>query len=100
MLRTLRSLSLVLAAAGLLAPAAANAAPAHKLAHSAKSKKASRKRKVTYPTIKTVQPLKAGIGDNLLIKGKGYRSGKGRDYVLFKKDGGRGLFIKVDKATA
>ncbi|MDX6684926.1 MAG: hypothetical protein QOF86_1054 [Baekduia sp.] len=111
MLRTLRSLSLALAAASLLlAPAAANAAPAvTKKATTTKSKKASTKKKtsskkatkkaVTYPTVSKVSPLKAGIGDKLVIKGKSYKSGKAKNYVVFKRDGGRALFVKADKAT-
>src|SRR5919199_360815 len=99
MLRSLRSLSLVLAVAGLMAPAAAHAAPAPKASAAAKSRKASRTSKVTYPSIKTVQPLRLGIGDKLTIRGRGYRSG-GRNYVVFKRDGGRALFVKADKATS
>src|SRR4051812_23336724 len=102
MLRFLRSLSLALAVAGLLAPAAANAAPVS----AAKTKKASSKKKATkksskkttkkkkaskvaYPTVSKVSPLKAGIGDKLVIKGKSFKSGKGKNYVVFKREGGR-----------
>jgi hypothetical protein len=106
MLRTLRSLSLVLAVAIFMAPAAANAAPATKKAGTAKSKKASSKKKsskkktsTTYPTVSKVLPMKAGIGDKLVIKGKSYKSGKGKNYVVFKRDGGKALFVKADKAT-
>jgi hypothetical protein len=110
MLRFLRSLSLALAVAGLLAPAAANAAPVS----AAKTKKASSKKKATkksskttkkkaakavYPTVSKVSPLKAGIGDKLVIKGKSFKSGKGKNYVVFKREGGRALFVKADKAT-
>jgi hypothetical protein len=105
MLRTLRSLSLALAVAMFMAPAAANAAPTKK-AGTAKSKKASSKKKTskkksssTYPTISKVSPMKAGIGDKLVIKGKTYKSGKGKNYIVFKRDGGRALFVKADKAT-
>jgi hypothetical protein len=130
MLRFLRSLSLALAVAGVLAPAAANAAPVS----AAKSKKASskkttkkassssncttttakktsskskkatksaaRKTTVCYPTVSKVSPLRVGIGDKLVIKGKSYKSGKGKNFVVFKRDGGRALFVKADKATA
>jgi hypothetical protein len=103
MLRSLRSLSLVLAAAGLLAPAAANAAPAHagkKAATSASSKKKSAKKKVSYPSVKKVTPLKAGIGDKLSLTGSSFRKGTGKNYVVFKRDGGRALFVKAGKSTA
>jgi hypothetical protein len=132
MLRFLRSLSLALAVAGVLAPAAANAAPVS----AAKSKKASSKKTtkkkassstscttttttkkssksskkaskaaakkkttVCYPTVSKVSPLRVGIGDKLVIKGKSYKSGKGKNFVVFKRDGGRALFVKADKAT-
>jgi hypothetical protein len=102
--RILRSLPLVLAAAIFMAPAAANAAPAHKAAtkkvSSKKStKKSSKKSSAKYPTVSKVSPLKAGIGDKLVIKGKSYKSGKGKNYVVFKRNGGRALFVKADKAT-
>jgi hypothetical protein len=98
MLRSLRSLSLVLAAAGLLAPAAAHGAPVSKKVSHAKHGTTA-KTKVTYPAVKKVAPLKAGIGDKLVLTGTSFRSGKGRNYVVFKRDGGRALFVKADKAT-
>ena len=54
MLRFLRSLSFALAAAGLLAPAAANAAT----------------KKTVYPTVSSISPRKVSIGQKLTIKGK------------------------------
>jgi hypothetical protein len=115
MLRSLRSLSLVLAVASfLLVPAVANAAPAaKKVTKSAASKKPSAKKKATkkstkgkkkaktpkYPTVSKVSPMKVGIGDKLVIKGKGYKSGKGKGFVVFRRDGGKTLFVKADKST-
>lgn len=101
MLRSLRSLSLALAAAGLLAPAAAHAAPVHtaKVSHGAKASASSKKKKVVYPTVKKVTPLKAGIGDKLRLTGAHFRKGTGRNYVVFKRVGGRALFVKAGKST-
>jgi hypothetical protein len=111
MLRSLRSLSLVLAVASLLAPAVANAAPtatsSTKKSSTKKSttkksakKKATKKAKTPkYPSVSKVSPMKVGIGDKLVVKGKGFRAGKGKDFVVFKRDGGKALFVKVDKAT-
>jgi hypothetical protein len=105
MLRSLRSLSLVLATAGLLAPAAAHATPAHsakKVSHASKktsAKSTSSKTKVTYPAVKKVSPLKLGIGDKLTLTGTSFRSGSGKNFVVFKRDGGRALFVKADKST-
>jgi hypothetical protein len=105
MLRSLRSLSLVLAAAGLLAPAAAHAAPAHtakKVSHASRTstKSTSSKTKVTYPAVQKVTPLKLGIGDKLTLTGTSFRSGTGKNFVVFKRDGGRALFVKADKSTS
>jgi hypothetical protein len=91
--------------ASLLAPAVANAAPAVKKASSSTTKSTTKKstKKSTktpkYPTVSKVSPLKVGIGDKLVIKGKGYKSGKGKGFVVFRRDGGKALFVKADKAT-
>jgi hypothetical protein len=86
MLRSLRSLSLVLAAASLLAPAAANA-------------KSAKKHKVAYPSISKVQPLHLKVGDRLVIHGKNFRPGKAADTVVFKRDGKPAVFVKADIST-
>lgn len=52
-----------------------------------------------YPTIKKVSPTKLGIGDTLTITGKNFRKGKSRNTVVFKKDGGRAVFVRAPKAT-
>jgi hypothetical protein len=88
MLRTSRFLSFALAAAMLMAPAAANA------------KSSKTKKKLVYPSISKVAPLKAGIGDKIVVTGKNYRSGKNKNYVVFKRDGGRAVFVKAEKATS
>jgi hypothetical protein len=93
MLRTLRSLSPVLAVALLAAPAAANAAP------SAKSTKAS-SAKVTYPTISAITPRKLAIGQKLTIKGAHFRAGKGKSSVAFYRTGKAVIFAPAETATA
>src|SRR5205085_5784470 len=67
---------------------------------SKKTVKKKSSKKATYPSVSKVSPLKVGIGDKIVIKGKTFKSGKGKNYVVFKRDGGRGLFVKADKATA
>jgi hypothetical protein len=52
------------------------------------------------PTVKTVKPLKAKIGDTLTLTGSGYRAGAGRNTVIFKRDGGPAVFVKAEGATA
>lgn len=52
-----------------------------------------------YPSITKVAPMKLGVGDTLTVRGKGFRSGKGRNTVVFKREGGRAVFVKAQKAT-
>jgi hypothetical protein len=77
---------LVLLACALLAvlPACANA----------KSSKGG-----AYPVVKSVSPLKLGIGDVMTITGKNFRKGKNKNTVVFKRDGGRAVFVKAPDAT-
>lgn len=82
MLRFLRSLSFVLVGAGLLAPAAANAAT----------------KKTVYPTVSSISPRKVSIGQKLTIKGKNYRAGKSS--VAFYRKGRPVVFAKAESATS
>lgn len=82
MLPTLRSLSLVLAAAGLMAPAAANAAT-----------------KRAYPSVDSISPRKLAIGDTLTIKGKNLSAGRVKTTVVFQRAGKPAVFVKAVSAT-
>lgn len=53
----------------------------------------------SYPSITKVAPMKLGVGDTLTVRGKSFRSGTGRNTVVFKRDGGRAVFVKAGKAT-
>ncbi len=53
----------------------------------------------SYPSITKVSPMKLGVGDTLTLRGKSFRSGTGRNTVVFKRDGGRAVFVKAGKAT-
>ncbi len=55
--------------------------------------------KPKYPSITKVSPMQLGLGDTLTVRGKNFRSGKGRNTVVFKRDGGRAVFVKAGKAT-
>ncbi len=78
---------LLLFACALLAvlPAGANAA--------------SSKKGVGYPVIKKVSPLKLNIGATLTITGKNFRSGKGKNTVVFKRSGKPAVFAKSTSST-
>jgi hypothetical protein len=74
---------LAFAALGLLAPAGASAAT-----------------KTTFPTISNVAPKKLTVGEKLTITGKGFRTGKLKNTVVFKRDGKPGLFVRSDTSTS
>jgi hypothetical protein len=52
-----------------------------------------------YPVISSVSPKKLGIGDVMTITGKNFRKGKNKNTVVFKRDGGRAVFVKAPDAT-
>src|SRR3954453_16131433 len=79
--RLLRRASLAVAALGaLVVPATADAA-------------------TKTPVISKVTPKSVNVGDTLLITGKHFRAGKGKNTLLFKRDGGKALFVKSDLST-
>jgi hypothetical protein len=53
----------------------------------------------TYPVIKSVSPLKVTIGGQLTIKGSGFKAGKGKNSVVFKRDGKPAVFVKSGLST-
>jgi hypothetical protein len=53
-----------------------------------------------YPSVTKIAPLKLGIGDRLTVRGTGFRAGKGKTSVVFKRRGGRAVFVKADRATS
>jgi hypothetical protein len=55
--------------------------------------------KRTYPVVKKVTPLKIAIGDKLTIKGTGFKAGKGKNSVVFKRDGKPAVFVKSGLST-
>jgi hypothetical protein len=54
---------------------------------------------VKAPVIKSVTPNHANVGDKLIIRGRYFRLGKGRNRVLFQRTGGKSLFVKADVST-
>jgi hypothetical protein len=59
----------------------------------------AKKRAPKYPVITKVAPMQVGVGDLLTIKGKGFRSGKNKNTVVFKRFGQRAIFVKAESAT-
>jgi hypothetical protein len=54
---------------------------------------------VKAPVIRKVTPKTANVGDKLVIYGKYFRLGRGKNRVLFKRTGGRSVFIKAGVST-
>jgi len=52
-----------------------------------------------FPTIKQASPKRLGIGNTLTITGTNFRKGRNKTTVVFKRDGGRAIFIKVRNAS-
>lgn len=53
----------------------------------------------TYPSITKVAPLTLGVGDAMTVTGKSFRRGTGRNTVVFKRKGGRAVFVRAGKST-
>ena len=53
-----------------------------------------------YPVVTKVTPMKVGVGDLITISGRGFRSGKNTNTVVFKRSGQRAVFVKAESATA
>jgi hypothetical protein len=54
---------------------------------------------VKAPVIKSVTPSHVTVGQKLIIRGKYFRLGKGRNRVLFQRSGGKSVFVKADVST-
>jgi hypothetical protein len=87
-MRTIRSLLIAAAAAAVsLAPAAAPAV-------------AAKRAQASKPKITRVTPMRVEVGDQLTIRGKGFKAKKGSNTVVFKGAGGRTAFAKPRTASS
>src|SRR2546421_340006 len=84
-----RRAAMMAAFGALLAPATAGAATSH-------ASKAAKQ----YPVISSIRPLNASIGETLTIRGHHFKRGRNKNTVVFKRDGGRALFVKADVGTS
>jgi hypothetical protein len=80
--RHLRRVVLAVAFGALVVPATADAA------------------KKKLPVITKVTPKTVSVGESLTITGKNFRVGKAKNTVLFKRDGGKAVFVKTGIATS
>ncbi len=51
------------------------------------------------PVVTSISPKKLTVGEKLTIRGRHFRTGKSRNTVVFKRDGGRAVFVKADLST-
>lgn len=56
-------------------------------------------KKKQYPTISSVRPLSANVGETLTIRGKNFRKGKNKNAVVFKRDGAKAVFVTAELST-
>jgi hypothetical protein len=88
----------VLATGCLLVPAPGAGADVPALHAAAANPKASAVA-TPLPTITSVKPLRLAIGDTLTIVGRNFVPGKGRDTVVFFRDGAPAVFLRAGAAT-
>jgi hypothetical protein len=87
---TLRRAAFVAALGAIMAPATAGAA-----VHA----QASAKKKAKAPVVTSVRPLLAEIGQTLEIRGKYFVRGRNKNSVVFKRTGGKAVFVKAMVGT-
>src|SRR5690242_4705512 len=54
---------------------------------------------VKAPVITSITPKSLNVGQKLIIRGKNFRRGKGKNRVLFQRTGGKSLFVRADVST-
>jgi hypothetical protein len=87
----LRLAAFVAALCALLAPATAGA--------SVHAQAAAKKKKAKLPVVTSVRPMTAEIGSTLEIRGKYFIRGRNKNSVVFKRDGGKAVFVKAKVGT-
>jgi hypothetical protein len=86
---SLRRAAFVAAFGALMVPATAGAA-VHAQASAKKTK---------LPVVKRVAPLQVAIGQKLEIRGRNFLRGRNKNTVVFKRTGGKAIFVKAEIGT-
>jgi len=89
---SLRRAAFVAALGALMVPATAGAA----VTADASAKK---KKKAKPPVVTRVSPMKVEIGQKLEIRGRYFLRGRNKNTVVFKRSGGKAVFVKADVGT-
>jgi hypothetical protein len=88
---SLRRAAFVAALGALMVPATAGAA-----VHAETSAK---KKKAKAPVVTRVTPMHVAIGQKLEIRGRYFQRGRNKNTVVFKRTGGKAIFVKADVGT-
>ena len=89
---SLRRAAFVAALGALMVPATAGAA----VSADASAKK---KKKAKPPVVTRISPLNVEIGQKLEIRGRYFLRGRNKNTVVFKRSGGKAVFVKADVGT-
>lgn len=54
---------------------------------------------VAAPRITSLRPARLAIGQRLVINGRGFLAGRGKNLVIFQRSGVRAVFVKADSAS-
>ena len=88
---SLRRAAFVAAFGALMVPATAGA--------SVHAQASTKKKKAKAPVVTRVAPLHVAIGQTLEIRGRHFRRGRNKNSVVFRRDGGKAIFVKADVGT-
>ena len=88
---SLRRAAFVAALGALMVPATAGAAVT--------ADASAKKKKAKLPVVTSVRPLQVQIGQTLEVRGKYFRRGRNKNSVVFKRDGGKAVFVKAGVGT-
>lgn len=96
-----RLLFLVVLATGLLltGPSVGSGAKLPALHAAAAATRTSPQTSAPLPVIRSVRPLRLEIGSDLTIVGRHFLPGKGRNTVVFLREGAPAVFLKAGRAT-
>jgi hypothetical protein len=89
---SLRRAAVVAAFGALMAPATAGA--------DVTADASAKKKKAKAPVVTSVAPMRVAIGQTLEIRGRNFLRGRNKNSVVFKRDGGRAVFVKAQVGTA
>jgi hypothetical protein len=88
---SLRRAAFVAAFGALMVPATAGA--------SVQAQASAKKKKAKAPVVTSVRPMEVQIGQTLEVRGRHFRRGRFTNSVVFKREGGKAVFVKAKVGT-